>query len=164
MKELTKQQHELQKRDHQIVELKRQVEEHVSRRGEGDCVIQEQFRRKLLEKEKDMESVINKKDSNIATLQEHLDQLENEISIYRAKCDTLEIENIDLINKKDHLSKKNNTQSKELVIQTDRIRSLIEQVNNLEQNVGILKEETANIEDMREKLVIFFIFIINSNY
>ncbi|XP_039313029.1 sporulation-specific protein 15 [Solenopsis invicta] len=153
VKEFTRQQQELQKKDLEITELKQKVEEHVLRRGEGDCAIQEQLRKKMLEKERVLEDVISKRDAKIERLREHLATLENDISSYRTECDALKIKNLDLVNAKSLLSKENDVQSEKLKAQRDQMRKLTEQIDDLQQTVDVLKEEANNIENMRKKLV-----------
>ncbi|XP_036149734.1 early endosome antigen 1-like [Monomorium pharaonis] len=151
VKEFTRQQHELQKKDLEITELKQKVAEHVLRRGEGDCAIQEQLRKKMLEKERVLETIINKRDSTIERLHEHLASLESDIVSYRAECDALKVENTDLVNAKNLLSKENNAQSEELRAQKNQICELIKQIHDLQQTVDVLKEETNNVENMRKE-------------
>lgn len=163
IKEFTRQQQELQKKDLEITELKQKVAEDVLRRGEGDCAIQEKLRRKMLEKEKVLEAIINKRNSKIARLHEHLATLESDVSSYRAECDALKIENADLVNAKTLLSKENDAQREELRAQRDQGRKLAQQVDDLKQTVDVLKEETINAENMRKKLVTSFIMFIPIN-
>lgn len=141
IKEFTRQQQELQKKDLEITELKQKVAEHMLRRGEGDCAIQEQLRKKLLEKEKILEVIISKRDSKIERLHGHLTALESDNLSYRAECDTLKI--------------KNEAQSEEL---RDQLRKLTQQINELRQTVEDLTEETSNAENMKKKLVILLLF------
>lgn len=141
IKEFTRQQQELQKKDLEITELKQKVAEHILRRGEGDCAIQEQLRKKLLEKEKILEAIIGKRDSKIERLHGHLTALESDNLSYRAECDTLKI--------------KNEAQSEEL---RDQLRKLTQQINELRQTVEDLTEETSNAENMKKKLVILLLF------
>lgn len=153
VKEFTRQQQELQKKDLEITELKQKVAEHVLRRGEGDCAIQEQLRKKMLEKEKVLEAIINKRDSKIERLHQHLAVLESDMFSYRAECDELKIENADLVNARSLLSKENDAQSEELRVQRDRMRKLTQQIDDLKQTVDVLKKEADNIEDMKKKLI-----------
>lgn len=101
-------------------------------RGEGDCMIQEQIRKRMLEKEKVLEAVINKRDSEIETLHEDLLSLKSE--------------NVDLFDT-------NTAQNEELRVQRDQMRKLNQQIDDLQQTINILKEETNNIDNMRKKLV-----------
>lgn len=158
IKEFTRQQQELQKKDLEITELKQKVAEHMLRRGEGDCAIQEQLRKKMLEKEKVLEAIINKRDSKIERLHEHLTALESDIFSYRAECDALKVENADLVNARSLLSKKNDAQSEELRAQSDQMRKLTQQIDDLKQTVDVLKEETNNAEKMKKKLVTSLLF------
>lgn len=144
IKEFTRQQQELQKKDLEITELKQKVAEHILRRGEGDCAIQEQLRKKLSEKEKVLEAIISKRDSKIERLHGHLTALESDNLSYRAECDTLKI--------------KNEAQSEELREQRDQLRKLTQQINELRQTVEDLTEETSNAENMEKKLVILLLF------
>lgn len=141
IKEFTRQQQELQKKDLKITELKQKVAEHTLRRGEGDCAIQEQLRKKMLEKEKVLEAIISKRDSKIERLHGHLTALESDNLSYRAECDMLKI--------------KNEAQSEELRAQRDQ---LTQQINELRQTVDVLNEETNNAENMKKKLVILLLF------
>lgn len=150
VKEFTRQQQELQKKDLEITELRRKVTEHASRRGEGDCAIQEQLRKRMLEKEKALEAVINKRDSKIERLREHLAALESDVSSYRAERDALKAANADLVNAKGLLSQENDAQSEELRAQRGQVRRLTRQIDDLGQT---LKEEQNSAEDMRKKLV-----------
>ncbi|XP_029179181.1 uncharacterized protein LOC114946700 [Nylanderia fulva] len=61
VKGYAKQQQELQKKDLEITKLKQKVAEHMLQRGEGDCMIQEQIRKRMLEKEKTLEAVIQER-------------------------------------------------------------------------------------------------------
>lgn len=101
-------------------------------RGEGDCMIQEQIRKRMLEKEKMLEAVINKRDSEIERLHKDLLALENE--------------NVDFFDT-------NTAQNEELKVQRDQIRKLNQQIDVLQQTISILKEETNNIDSMRKELV-----------
>ncbi|XP_050451738.1 myosin-11-like [Cataglyphis hispanica] len=101
VKEFAKQQQELQKKDLEITKLKQKVAEHMLQRGEGDCMIQEQIRKRMLEKEKVLETVINKRDSEIERL--HEDVL------------ALKSENVDLFDT-------NTAQNEELRVQRDQMR------------------------------------------
>lgn len=152
IKEFSRQQQELQKKDLEITELKQKVAEHM-RRGEGDCAIQEQLKKKMLEREKVLEAIINKRDSKIERLHEHLTALESDNFSYRAERDALKVENADLVNAKSLLSKKNDAQSEELRAQRDQICKLTQQIDDLKQMVDELKEETNNVENMKKKLV-----------
>lgn len=158
IKEFTKQQQELQKKNLEITELKQKVAEHMLRRGEGDCAIQEQLRKKLLEREKVLEATINKRDLKIEKLREHLVALESDTISYRTKCDAFKIENADLVNAKNLLLKENDAQSEELKTQRDQICKLIQQVDGLKQTVDVLREETNNAENMKKKLVTSLLF------
>jgi len=158
VKEFSRQQQELQKKDLEITELKQKVAEHMLRRGEGDCAIQEQLRKKMLEKEKVLETIINKRDSKIERLREHLSSLESDIFSYRAECDALKVENAELVDAKSLLSKKNDSLNEELRAQRDQMRKLIQQIDDLRQTVDVLKEETNNVENMKKKLVILLLF------
>lgn len=158
VKEFTRQQQELQKKDLEITELKQKVAEHVLRRGEGDCAIQEQLRKKMLEKERVLEAIINKRDSKIERLHEHLATLESDIFSYRVECDALKIENADLVNARNLLSKENVAQNEELRAQRDQIRKLTQQIDDLKQIIDALKEETNNVENMKKKLVVLLLF------
>lgn len=153
VKEFARQQQELQKKNHEITELKQKVAEHMLRRGEGDCAIQEQLRKRMLEKEKMMEAAINNRDAEIEKLHEHLIVLENKISFYRVECDTLKAENADLVELRRALSKENDAQNEELRAQREQICKLTQQIEVLKQTINILKKETENIDDMRKKLV-----------
>ncbi|EGI64384.1 hypothetical protein G5I_07189 [Acromyrmex echinatior] len=152
VKEYTRQQQELQKKDLEITELKQKVAEHI-RRGEGDCAIQEQLRKKMLEKEKVLEDIISKRDSKIEGLHGHLTALESDNFSYRAECDALKVENADLVDAKSLLSKENNALNEELRAQRDQICKLTQQVDELSQTIDILKEETKNVECMKKKLI-----------
>ncbi|XP_012056221.1 PREDICTED: paramyosin-like [Atta cephalotes] len=152
VKEYTRQQQELQKKDLEITELKQKVAEHI-RRGEGDCAIQEQLRKKMLEKEKVLEAIISKRDSKIERLNGHLTALENDNFSYRAECDALKVENTDLVDAKSLLSEENNALNEELKAQRDQIRKLTQQIDELSQTIDILKEETKNVECMKKKLI-----------
>lgn len=161
IKEYTRQQQEMLKKDLEITELKQKVAEHMLRRGEGDCAIQEQLRRKMLEKEKMLEAVINKRDLKIERLHEHLAALESDVFSYRAECDALKVENVDLVSAKSLLSKENDGQSKELRAQRDQIRKLTQQLDDLKRTVDVLREEAISAENMKTKLVtslLFFVF------
>lgn len=160
IKEFTRQQQELQKKDLEITELKQKVAEHVLRRGEGDCAIQEQLRKKMLEKEKVLEAIINKRDSKIERLHEHLTALESDIFSYRAERDALKVENADLANAKSLLSTEIDAQSEKLRAQRDQIRKLTQQMDDLGQMVDVLKEETNNVENMKKKLVTLLYFCL----
>ncbi|XP_011883541.1 PREDICTED: sporulation-specific protein 15-like [Vollenhovia emeryi] len=153
VKEFTRQQQELQKKDLEITELKQKVAEHVLRRGEGDCAIQEQLRQKMLEKEKVLEAVISKRDSKIERLHEHLAALESDIFSYRAECDALKIANADLVGAKSSLSKETDARSEELRAQRDRVHELTQQIDDLKRTVQVLEEETSGAEDMKTKLI-----------
>ncbi|XP_020280362.1 putative leucine-rich repeat-containing protein DDB_G0290503 isoform X2 [Pseudomyrmex gracilis] len=153
VKEFARQQQELQKRDHEIAELKQKVTEHMLRRGEGDCAIQEQLRKRMLEKEKMMEIAINNRDTEIEKLHEHLTVLENKISFYRVECDTLKIENANLVELRRALTKENDARNEKLRAQREQICKLNQQIEVLKQTINILKTETENIDDMRKKLI-----------
>ncbi|XP_011695060.1 PREDICTED: early endosome antigen 1-like [Wasmannia auropunctata] len=153
VKEYAKQQHELQKKDLEITELKQKVAEHVLRRGEGDCAIREQLRKKMLEKERLLEAVISKRDSKIERLREHLTALENDILSYRTECDTLKLENAELVDAKSALSRENDAQGEEMRAQRDQMRKLTQQIDDLRRTVDVLREETNNVENMRKKLI-----------
>lgn len=140
-------------KDLEITELKQKVAEQMLRRGEGDCAIQEQLRKKMLEKEKVLENVISQRDSEIGRLREHLDASENRIAAYRAQCDTLRNENADLVDTRSALSKENEARCEELRAQRDQMRELLRQTDDLKLTVVALKEETSNIDVMRKKLV-----------
>lgn len=101
-------------------------------RGEGDCMIQEQIRKRMLEKEKVLEAIINKRDSEIERLHKDLLALENE--------------NVNLFDT-------NTTQNEELREQREQVRKLNQQIDDLQQTINTLKEETSNIDNMRKKLV-----------
>lgn len=153
VKEFARQQQELQRKEHEITELKQKVTEQTLRRGEGDCAIQEQLRKRMLEKEKMMEAAINNRDREIEKLHEHLTVLENKTSSYRAERDTLRAENADLVELRRALSKENDAQSEELRAQREQICRLTQQIDVLKQTINILKKDTENIDDMRKKLV-----------
>ncbi|XP_018304974.1 paramyosin-like isoform X2 [Mycetomoellerius zeteki] len=152
VKEYTRQQQELQKKDLEITELKQKVAEHI-RRGEGDCEIQEQLRKKMLEKEKVLEAIISKRDLKIERLHGHLTALESDNFSYRAECDALKDENADLVDAKSLLSKENNVLNEELRAQRDQIRKLTQQIDELSHIIDILKEEAKNVECMKKKLI-----------
>lgn len=154
VREYAKQQQELQKKDLEITELKQKVAENTSRRGAGDCAIQEQLRKRMQDKEKVLEAVISKRDSEIEGLHEHLAVLENQISAYRAECDALKNENTDLVNAETALSKESKEQSEELRTQRDQICKLIQQIDDLTRTTNILKVEVNNIDDMKKRLVV----------
>lgn len=101
-------------------------------RGEGDCMIQEQIRKRMLEKEKMLEAVINKRDAEIEGLRKDLLALENQ--------------NVNLFDT-------NTAQNEELKVQRDQIRKLNQQIDDLQQTINILKEETNNIDIVRKELV-----------
>ncbi|XP_071575096.1 uncharacterized protein [Temnothorax nylanderi] len=153
IKEFTRQQQELQKKDLEITELKQKVAEHMLRRGEGDCAIQEQLRKKMLEKEKVLEAIISKRDSKIKRLHEHLAALESDIFSYRAECDALKVENAELIDARSLLSKENEARSEELRTQRRQMRELTQQIDDLKRTVDVLKEEANNAENMKKKLI-----------
>ncbi|XP_070162417.1 putative leucine-rich repeat-containing protein DDB_G0290503 [Polyergus mexicanus] len=132
VKEFAKQQQELQKKDLEITKLKQKVAEHMLQRGEGDCMIQEQIRKRMLEKEKVLEAVINKRDSEIERLHEDLLSLKSE--------------NVDLFDT-------NTAQNEELRVQRDQMRKLNQQIDDLQQTINILKQETNNVDNMRKKLM-----------
>ena len=148
----------MQKKDLEITELKQKVAEHILR-GEGDCAIQEQLRKKMLEKEKVLEAIISKRDSKIERLHEDLTTLESDNSSYRAECDALKVENADLVDAKSLLSKENNALNEELGAQRDQIRKLTQQIDELSQTIDILKEERKNVECMKNKLVTSLLFL-----
>jgi len=150
VKEFARQQQELHKKNLEITELKQQVEEHVSRRGEGDCMIQEQLRKRMAEKEKALEA-INKRDTEIERLREHLIALESEISSHRIEYDILKIENADLLDARNTLSKEKDEQNEELRAQREEMCELMRQIEDLKRTIGVLKEETDNVDDMRKK-------------
>lgn len=101
-------------------------------RGEGDCMIQKQIRKRMLEKEKVLEVIINKRDSEIERL--HKDLL------------ALESENVNLFDT-------NTAQNEEIRVQREQMRKLNQQIDDLQQTINTLKEETDNIDDMKKKLV-----------
>nr|XP_012232770.1 PREDICTED: polyamine-modulated factor 1-binding protein 1-like [Linepithema humile] len=150
VKEFARQQQELQKKDLEITELKQQVAEHMLRRGEGDCMIQEQLKRRMVEKEKALEA-INKRDSEIERLREHLIALESKISSHRIEYDTLKIENADLLNARSVLSKEKDEQNEKLRAQREQMCNLMQQIEDLKQTIGVLKEETDNVDDIRKQ-------------
>lgn len=150
VKEFARQQQKLQKKDLEITELKQQVAEHMLRRGEGDCMIQEQQRRRTMEKEKALEAM-NQKDIEIEKLREHLIALESEISSHRIQYDTLKIENADLLNARNILSRENNEQNEKLRAEREQMCKLMQQIEDLKQTIGVLKEETDNVDNMRKK-------------
>ncbi|KYN02680.1 hypothetical protein ALC62_06480 [Cyphomyrmex costatus] len=153
IKEYTRQQQELQKKDLEITELKQKVAEHILRRGEGDCAIKEKLRKKMLKKEKVLEAIISKRNSKIERLHGHLTTLENDNFSYRAECDALKVENAHLIDAKNLHLKKNNALNEELKAQRDHICELTLQIDELRQTIDVLKEETNNVECMKEKLI-----------
>jgi len=122
----------LQKKDLEITKLKQKMAEHMLQRGEGDCMIQEQIRKRMLEKEKVLEAIINKRDSEIERL--HKDLL------------ALESENVNLFDT-------NTAQNEELRVQREQMRKLNQQIDSLQQTINTLKEETNNIDNMKKKLV-----------
>lgn len=150
VKEFTKQQQELQRKDLEITELKQQVAEHVLRRGEGDCMIQEQLRKRLAEKEQALEA-INKRDTEIEKLREHLIALESELSSHRVERDTLKIENADLLNARSVLSRENDERNEKLRAQREQMCKLMQQMEESKRTIDVLKEETDNVDGMRKK-------------
>lgn len=159
VKEFTRQQQQLQRKDLEITELKQKMAEHMLRRGEGDCAIQEQLRKKMLEKEKVLEAVISNRDSTIERLHEHLAALESDTCAYRMECDALKAEKADLVNERSLLSEENDAQGEELRAQRDQMRTLNQQINDLRRTVDVLKEETNSVESMKEKLVTPLLFL-----
>lgn len=163
VKEHAKQQQELQRKDLEITELKQKVADQMLRRGEGDCMIQEQVRKKVLEKEKMLKAVISQRDSKIGELHEHLNGLENYIDAYRVECDKLKSENYDLVDTKNALSKANEEQNEELRAQRDQMCKLIQQMNDLKLTIDTLKEEANSIDDMRKQLVAILLYLHGEN-
>lgn len=153
VKEHAKQRQELLKKDLEITELRQKVTEHMLRRGEGDCAMQEQLRKRMLEKEKALEAVIGDKDSEIARLREHLGALEERIGGYREERDTLKQENADLINARSALAKENEARREELRAQSDQMRELTKQIDDLGLTIDVLRKEADDINDLRTKFV-----------
>ncbi|XP_011638414.1 golgin subfamily A member 4-like [Pogonomyrmex barbatus] len=106
----------------------------------------------MLEKERVLEAIIDKRDSKIKRLHEQLTALENDIFSYRAECSALKIENADLVNIKSLLSRENEMQSEEIRAQRDQMSKLTQQIDDLKRTVDVLKEKTDNVENMRKKL------------
>lgn len=153
MREYAKQQQELQKKDLEITELKQKVAETISRKGAGDCAIRKQLKKRMQDKEKVLEAVISERDSKIEGLHGRLAALENQISAYRAECDTLKNENADLVNAETALSKESKEQNEELRAQRDQVCKLIGQIDDLTKSNDMLKVEADNIDDMKKRLV-----------
>jgi len=120
------------------------------RRGEGDCKIREQLRKRMAEKEKALEA-INKRDTEIEKMREYLIALESEISSHRVEYDTLKIENADLLNARNTFSKEKDEQNEELRTQREQMCELMQQIEDLKRTIGVLQEETDNVDSMRKK-------------
>ncbi|XP_032666558.1 probable myosin heavy chain ECU04_1000 [Odontomachus brunneus] len=152
VREHVKQRQELQKKDLEITELRQKVAEHTLRRGEGDCMMQEQLRKRMLEKEKALEAVIGERDSEIVQLRECLDTLEERVCAYREEHDTLKNENADLTDAKRTLAKENEARREELRAQSDHMRERIQEIDDLKLTIDALQKETNDIDNLRKKL------------
>ncbi|XP_025156459.1 myosin-14-like [Harpegnathos saltator] len=152
VREHAKQRQELLKKDHEITELRQRVAEHTLRRGEGDCMMQEQFRKRLLEKERALEMLIGERDSEIARLRQCVDALEERVCAYREERDTLKNENADLIDARGALARENEARREELRAQGDQMRELTQKMDRLKLTIEVLQKEANDIDDLKKKL------------
>lgn len=157
VREHVKQRQELQKKDLEITELRQKVAEHTLRRGEGDCMMQEQLRKRMLEKEKALEATIGERDSEIVRLRECLGTLEERVCAYREERGTLKNENAELIDARSTLAKENEARREELRAQSDRMRERIRKIDDLKLTIDALQKEANDINDLRKKFVLSFV-------
>lgn len=114
---------------------------------------QEELRKKMHKKEKVLEMVTGEGDSEVARLRECLGTLEERVCTYYAERNTLKSENAELTDARSALAKENEARREKLRVQSDQIRELIQQVDDLKLTNDVLQKEVINISDLREKLV-----------
>lgn len=157
IKEFKQQQHDLRKKDIEIIWLKQKIIERMLQRSESNCIIQKQLEKKIFKNKSMSEIVINKGVVNINIHSENLEK--NIISSYCKECDIIKVENLDAINEESTLVKKNNIGNEEVITQRNQTYKLIQQTEHLKQTMNILKEETDNIDNMKKKLVVLYFLL-----
>lgn len=153
VREHVKQRQELQKKDLEITELRQKVAQHILRRGEGDCMMHEQLRKRMLEKEKLLEAVIGERDTEMARLRECLDTLEQRVCVYSEERDALRNENADLTDARSTLAKENEACREELRALSDQMRERIQEIDDLKHTIDALQKGANDTEDLRKRFV-----------
>ncbi|XP_017797466.1 PREDICTED: putative leucine-rich repeat-containing protein DDB_G0290503 [Habropoda laboriosa] len=148
---IEEQQTELQKKNIEIAQLKKEVAHQLLRRGEGDCLIKEQCENNVVMKEQlsDITAELNKKNALILKFEEQLQTFKDELSTYNKDCNALKKEKKNLENTGNRLLNECQQSERQLITKNEEIKNLSQQVQELLETENLkstLENELKNME------------------